>query len=145
MINWDQRFLDLAKNISIWSKDPSTKCGAVIVRPDKTVASLGYNGFPRGINDSEERLNNRETKLSLTVHCEINAILSSKESVEGYTLYTWPYLCCDRCASHVIQAGIIRVVAPICSVDRWQESINKGKEYFKEAGVEVLEITDASS
>lgn len=28
---WNRRFVELAKNVSTWSKDPSTKVGAVIV------------------------------------------------------------------------------------------------------------------
>ena len=52
---WDRRFLALAEHVADWSKDPSTKTGAVIVRPDRTIASMGYNGFPRGMADTDDR------------------------------------------------------------------------------------------
>lgn len=138
---WDMRFLSLAKTVASWSKDPSTQTGAVIVRPDRTVASLGYNGFPRQSSDRLEDYANRDLKLSKIVHCEMNAILSAREPVRGYTLYTWPFMSCDRCAVHVIQAGIKRVVAPEIPADkkdRWAEIMARSEAYFQEAGVELV-------
>ena len=73
---WDRRYLDIAKSVSQWSKDPSTKVGAVLVR-DNRIVSVGYNGFPEGVDDSEERYNNRELKYDLVVHAEVNAIISA--------------------------------------------------------------------
>src|SRR3989344_2191240 len=83
---WDRRFLALAEHVAQWSKDPSTKTGAVIVDPNNRVVSLGYNGFPRGVNDLPERLSNRELKYKIIVHCERNALLFARESVRGYRL-----------------------------------------------------------
>lgn len=142
-MKWDRRFLELAKYISLWSKDPSTQCGAVIVRPDRTIASVGYNGFPRGCDDSPELYADREAKYARVVHCEMNAILSAREPLQGYTLYTWPFLTCDRCAVHVIQAGIDCVVACTCPEDkkeRWGEMFKRAHALYAEAGVGVLEL-----
>ena len=102
----------MAEHVSKWSRDPSTKCGAVIVRPDKSLASTGFNGFPRGMDDDEELYDNREVKYDRVIHAELNAILSAHEPVRGYTLYVWPLPTCSRCAVHVIQSGISRVVCP---------------------------------
>lgn len=140
---WDIRFLELAKLVASWSKDPSTQTGAVIVRPDKTVASLGYNGFARGCLDTKELYENREVKYSRIIHCEMNAIISANESLKGYTLYTTPFLTCDRCAVHVIQAGIKRVVAPVCPphlLERWEPTFVKSRAFYKEAKIEVQEL-----
>lgn len=140
---WDERFIRLARHISTWSKDPSTQCGGVIVRPDKTVASFGFNGFPNRMGDHEDRYANREEKLSRIIHAEMNAILNSKEPLTKYTLYTWPFLPCDRCCVHVVQSGITRVVAPPLPnrlYDRWGQSIDRSKNYFSECGVIVDEI-----
>ena len=52
---WDVRFIELAKHISLWSKDPSTKVGCVVVGEDREIRSTGFNGFPRGIDDDDER------------------------------------------------------------------------------------------
>lgn len=136
---WPTFFLGMADYVSQASKDPSTRCGAVIVRPDRTVASVGYNGFPRGVVDDETRLNNRETKLSMTVHAEMNAILNAHERMDGYTIYvTGP--CCSNCAAAVIQAGIKHVIYKKPDDDflsRWKESCHRADVMFCEAGVAV--------
>lgn len=136
---WDQRFLALAEHVASWSRDPSTKVGAVIVRPDKTIASVGFNGFPRGMSDDPELYANRELKYSRIVHAEINAILHTREALHGYTLYTWPLAPCDRCAVTVIQSGISRVVFPATSEEacqRWGKLLEVALGMFAEAGVE---------
>ena len=138
-MSWDERYLGLAEYIAGWSKDPSTKTGAVIVRPNNTVVSIGFNGFPRGITD-DERLNNRELKYELILHCEINALVTASRDVSGCTLYTWPFLSCSRCASVMIQAGIKKIVAPVNMNTRWAANLELSRELFAEAGVEVVEL-----
>jgi dCMP deaminase len=140
--HWDMNYLGLAEHVSKWSKDPSTKTGAVIVRPNMTVASLGYNGFPRKVSDAPERYADRELKYKLIVHCEINAMDTAREPLDGYTLYTWPFTSCSRCAGQVIQKGIIRVVSPEISPDkreRWADDMALTRMMFSEAGVQVTE------
>lgn len=133
---WDRYFIDLAAATAQASKDPNTKVGAVIVRPDRTVASLGYNGFPRGVTDSAERLNDRETKYALVVHAEPNAILSAHEPVRGYTMYSTLFPCSD-CAKLIIQSGIKRVIAPTYSDERDKSlKLWMSRVMFAEAGVE---------
>lgn len=139
-LKWDHRFLILARHVSTWSHDPSTKCGAVVVRPDRTISSLGYNGFPRKVADAPELYENRPEKYSRMVHAEMNAILSSPERPVGFTLYSWPLPTCDRCAAHIIQSGISRVVWAELSdeaSDRWQEATDRACEMYAQAGVRV--------
>lgn len=139
-LKWDKRFMLLAITVSAWSKDPSTKCGAVIVRPDKTVASLGFNGFPRGMEDKPEYYDERSEKYSRIIHAEMNAIIHAREPLCGYTLYC-TFCPCERCAVHIIQAGIKRVVIPDTSAfsnERWKEAAEKTTAYFEAAGVEFL-------
>lgn len=138
---WDKRYLEMAKFVSTWSKDPSTQTGAVLVRPDKTVISLGYNGFAAEVDDSKERYENRDIKYEMVIHCEINALIAAHGSVEGSTLYTYPFQSCSRCAAVMIQAGIKRHVAPKASEDvlsRWKDSIALCNAQMSEAGVEVV-------
>jgi len=136
---WDRRFLDLAKVVGGWSKDPSTKVGAVLVRPDRTVASLGYNGFPRGVLDHETRYANRDTKYEMVVHAEINALLNSREDLEGYTLYVTPLPPCAQCAATIIQRGIGRIVieqkADLPEI--WKTKFQVSQTMFNEAGVAI--------
>lgn len=131
-------YLNLAKTVSEGSKDPSTKCGAVIVRPDRTVASIGYNGFPRGIEDKKEFLENREEKYKRTIHAETNAILAAKESLEGYSIYVHPFCPCSNCALNIIQSGIKKITYPYTEPnERWNESWKLTAELFAEAGVKI--------
>lgn len=141
---WDRRFLELSALVASWSKDPSTKCGAVIVRPDKTVCSVGYNGFPMNTDDSEELYHNRELKYSRVVHAEVNAVLHAREPVHGYTMYTTPSSgvgpTCDRCATVVIQSGITTVKHEFVDREfdaRWGEAMQRGLTMYEEAGVAV--------
>ena len=135
MTDWDERFLQLAQHIAQRSKDPSTKVGAVIVRPNRTIASVGYNGFPRGVND-DERLNDRPYKYAMTVHAEANAILSANERLDGCTLYVTPLSPCSSCASILIQSGIKRVVAYMPhQPEHWADSFAIARTMLDEAGV----------
>ena len=142
-IKWDNRFLVLAEHIAGWSKDPSTQVGAVIVRPNNSVVSVGFNGFPIGIRDNKERYEHRKTKYELIVHGEINAITFAQEPLNGHTLYTWPFLPCARSAGIIIQNGIKRVVAlsPTLEIEkRWGKSLTTTRTMFKEVGIDYFEI-----
>ena len=138
---WDEWYIDIAKKWAERSKDPSTQCGSVIVRADKTECSTGYNGFPRRIADRPELLNDRPEKYRRVIHAEVNALLNAYERVNGYTLYVWPFMTCERCAVQIIQAGIMRVVAPAAVTEdqkkRWEESHALSMQLYQEAGVAV--------
>lgn len=138
---WDNRFLNLAKEVASWSKDPSTKVGAVIVRVDNTIASVGYNGFPSIMPDNPEWLNNREEKYPRTVHAELNAILHSRERLAGYSLYTTA-MPCAPCAVHAIQAGIRNFIylKPTADlIERWGKSFEKTYQIFNDCLVNYRE------
>lgn len=138
---WDHRFLALAEHIAEWSKDPSTRVGAVIVRPDLTVASFGFNGFPRGVGDWAVRLDKRPIKYAMIVHAEINAILHAREPLHGYCIYTSALHPCSQCAAAIIQTGIARVVSPAPAVDpKWEDNMRIARTMLDEADVEVVEI-----
>ena len=132
---WDLRYLYLAQFVSGWSKDPSTKVGSVIVRPDMSIAGIGFNGFPRGMEDSAERYADRDEKYARALHAEENAILNARERLEGYTIYNYPLAPCTHCAVQIIQAGIKRVVAPVNDNPRWNDSLARAQSYFAECGV----------
>ena len=139
---WDIRYLQLAKLVSTWSKDPSTQTGAVITDAKHRLISVGFNGFPQEIAD-DSRLQDRAVKYEMIVHCEINALIFAKQSLKGCTLYTYPFLSCSRCASIMIQAEISRAVAPACPEEakkRWGANIEFSKSLYEEAGVEVNEM-----
>ena len=139
---WDNRYLALAKEVATWSKDPSTQVGAVTVGAKKEVLSQGFNGFPRGIKDTPERYNHRETKYKFVVHAEMNAIYNatySGTSLDGATLYIYGLPICSECAKGIIQVGIKKVVIEKSKeLDNWNESLRLSQEMFSEAGVELI-------
>ena len=148
-MKWDNRFLKLAKEISTWSKDPSTQIGAVIVNDERRILATGYNGFPRDIHDGYERYNDRETKYKYVVHAEMNAIYNATYngiSLKGSTLYVWGLPVCSECAKGIIQVGINRIVMPKREYpERWVESFRKSRELFHEANIywKFIEIVDS--
>jgi dCMP deaminase len=140
---WDRRYLGLAKYYSQFSKDPSTKVGAVVVDLDNRVAGMGYNGFPEGIADTPERLNNRELKYKLVLHAEVNAILDAGDRARASTLYVWPSFAlppvCNECCKIAIAAGVMEIVGFEGGDDeraaRWKDSISISKVLCEEAGI----------
>jgi len=73
----------------------------------------------------------------------MNAVLSAREAMHGYTLYTFPFMSCDRCAAHMVQAGIKRTVAPCCPdhlKERWETTLNDARGIYRESGVECVEV-----
>jgi dCMP deaminase len=134
---WDKRFLALAKLCGSWSKDPSTKVGAVIVDGNNRIVSIGFNGFPQGVEDSEKRLVDREAKYDIIVHAEANALMFANKSVEGCTLYTWPFQPCSKCAGLIIQSGINRVVSVVHKEERWEKNFTISRDLLDEAGIKT--------
>jgi len=141
MTKWDVRFLKLATHISEWSKDPSTQVGCVVVGPDREIRSTGFNGLPRGIEDNDERLNDREVKYPLICHAEENAIMHAARtgiSLKNCIAYvTWPP--CTRCARSLIQAGISEIVYPreVDIPKRWKTDFEMSLNMFEEAETTV--------
>jgi dCMP deaminase len=134
---WDNRFLDMAKLVASWSKDPSTQVGAVIVDYNNRVVSIGYNGLPKDIIDHPNRLNDRNLKYKMIVHGEMNAILFANKSLEFCTLYTYPFMPCPRCAAMIIQTGIERVVSYNNMPERWKEEFELSQLLFKESCIQL--------
>lgn len=141
----NERYINLAKEIAKWSKDPSRKIGAIIVGDAGQIISQGYNGFPRGIWDTEERLNDRETKYKYVVHAEMNAIFNAvhnNASTVGSSMYVTGLPVCRECAKAIIQVGIKNVFMDTKPIDNWFESGKDALEMFEEAGVKYHYIEE---
>ena len=136
---WKGRYLKLAREIAGWSKDPSTKIGCVIIGSKGQVLAQGYNGFPRGIQDTPERYADRPTKYKYVVHAEMNAIYNasySGVSLDGSVLFVHGLPVCSECAKGIIQVGIKNIVMPWQEIPAtWQDSWNLTQQMFKEAGI----------
>jgi dCMP deaminase len=143
---WDMLFMRLVYEYASKSKDPSSKIGAVIVRDNRPIL-FGYNGFPEGVKDTPERLNDRDTKYMLVEHAERNAIdmaAAMGTSTVGGILYT-QILPCAGCAKPIIQSKIREIVIhqpadeyfqTKCSTGaNWARDHEFSKIMFEESGV----------
>lgn len=143
MKKWADRYMKLAQVISTWSKDPSTKVGAIVVGHNGEILSQGYNGFPRKIKDTDCRLNNRSEKYKYIIHAEMNAIFNASlngVSLQNASIYIYGLPICHECAKGIIQVGIKKVIIHKQIKDNWQESCQIAQEMLIEAGIKIIEI-----
>ena len=145
---WNKRFMELAFLVASWSKDPSTKTGAVIVGPDKEIRATGYNGPVRGVKDDVAERLERPIKYDFFEHAERNALYNAcltGTSVKGCVMYATHTPCVD-CARAIIQAGIKTVITNKIVIDdstpknTWRDKIVFSKQMFEEAGIEYIEL-----
>lgn len=144
-MSWEKRYINLAKEVALWSKDPSRKIGAVIVGDKGQIISQGYNGFPRKIQDTGKRLSERDIKYRYVVHAEANAIynaINNGSSTNGAVMYVTGLPVCHECAKAIIQTGIKKVVMDTRPIDNWTESGDLALSMFLEAGVDFKFLED---
>ena len=148
VMTWDEKYLDLAEHIASWSKDPSSKIGAVAVGEDGQILSQGYNGLPRGIEDTLHRLYDKKIKYDYMVHAEKNCIYNATlngVSLKDATMYVYGLPVCHECAKAIIQVGIKTVVFRSKIDDnkpiniKWARAWELTKQLFTEAGVVFYE------
>lgn len=142
---WNRRFLKLAHEIASWSKDESSKVGAVILDEDRKPKSFGYNGPPRNIDDNKPHRRIRPAKYFYFEHAERNAIYNAESSLSRCTLYVTHYPCAD-CARGIIQNEITKVVVDAKNgengelFNRMPDNYGASKEMLEEAGIQVIEV-----
>ena len=143
MNKWDNRWLEIAQLISTWSKDPSTQIAAIAVK-DKRLIATGYNGFPRNIEDLNDRWSNKEEKYKYVVHAEMNCIYNANyhnQSLKGSTMYVVGLPVCHECAKGIVQVGVTRVVTHYDKLPlKWSKSNSITEKIFKEAGVKYDKV-----
>lgn len=143
--------MSLAYLVSMKSKDPSTRVGAVVVGTDKEIISTGYNGLPRDIDDKLSRYADKNYKYLSSNHAEENAILHCARngiSSKGCSIYT-PWMPCSKCAKSIIQAGIIEVIYDESfpgnikenQYENWQESMEISNELLFEANIKIRKFS----
>ena len=144
-ISWDDYFMTMVYLVAMRSKDESTHQGAVVVGPDNEVRSMGYNSFPRGINDDDPVRQERPLKYKLIEHSERNSLYNAilmGVSLKSCRMYVTGIPCAD-CARGIIQSGIKEVIVDnsldeIAGYDEmWKESIEATLIMFQEAGVSL--------
>lgn len=134
----DRKFLEMAVHVGrIFSKDPSTKVGAIAVGHTKNLVAWGYNGLPPGLFDAPERLDDREVKLTLTLHAEENALANAKFAVR--TLYVTHHPC-TGCVLRILARRSVQRIVYLESPEfeaRWSASLAEARQLLSEAGVVI--------
>lgn len=136
------KFMRVAQTMASYSKDRSTQVGAVALDDNLNVISTGWNGFPRGVNDDIEERHQRPEKYLWTAHAEENLVAQAAyggRSLKGSTVLVTALFPCATCARMLIQAGVVRIIAPKVANERWAEQNAVAQTMFNEAGVEVIE------
>lgn len=147
-INWDEYFIGVAKLSGKRSKDPSTQVGACIINEDKRIVGIGYNGLPKGCEDTEYPWDNNgsildlNTKYPFVVHAEVNAILNATQPLKGASIYVTLFPC-HECAKLIIQSGIKEVVY-VSDKYNGTPSVTASKRMFNSAGVKLRQIDDVT-
>ncbi len=145
MNSWDKRWMDMAELVATWSKDRSRQVSAIIVDQRQVMVAMGWNGFPRGIDDNVEERHERPAKYLWTEHAERNAIYNAAANgtaLMNCRMYLRWYPCAD-CARAIIQSGIWQV---ICVEPDWNDptygaDFKVVKEMFTEAKISVMFVT----
>lgn len=138
-VKWQSRFMEMAFLNASWSKDPSTKVGAVITEGNRII-SQGFNGYPQGVTDSPNDA--REVKYLKVIHAEENAILHARRDLTGCSLFA-THFPCPNCTAKIIQVGITTIFVPEMDRDyysRWEDKIDVSIKMLKETGVEVFSV-----
>jgi dCMP deaminase len=141
-----QKYMKLARyNADLFSKDPHTKVGAIILTQDfSRILSTGINGFPKSVNDTCEERWQRPTKYSYVAHSEMNAICNAARSgtpIDNSCMVVTMFPCMD-CSKAIIQSGIKTIYAPEPDFDdpRWGNAFKISCEMFSEANIEVKAV-----
>lgn len=143
---WQDYYMGLAHQIATGSKDGSSQVGAILVRPDKTVASIGFNGFPARIEDRDDLLTNpalRSKKYPRIVHAEANCLNHSRDhDSDGFHLFVTMHPC-DKCSLRIASTGITHVYFETNEdyETRWAEELIVAREILDEAGVVIVRIS----
>lgn len=154
-LKWYKRFLNKAYEVSTWSKDKSTKVGAVAYQMNdmsKLPIGEGYNGFPRKVNDDIPERHERPLKYTYCEHAERNLIYNNaREGIRtaGATIFV-THFPCDDCARGIIQSGIIEVVFDKSTITeesikdafvaRWGEKFMHSCIMLNEAEIRIIGV-----
>ena len=150
ILDFDTYYINMLPGIAAKSKDPNTKIGCIIIGSDNEPLSMGYNSFPRGINDNVPDRYERPEKYLWIEHAERNAIYNAARSgikLKGSKIYL-PCLPCMDCARAIVQVGIVEVIYDDVCQKAWEKtSVKYAPEWkrtrvlFAEAGVRLRKWT----
>jgi dCMP deaminase len=144
-----EKYLQLARvNAELFSKDPDTKVGCIIMTPDfSRQLSTGINGFVRGFDDEKQERWLRPAKYFWISHAENNSIANAARTgtpLDGSVAIVTKFPC-SSCTKLLVQAGIKKIytVAPDYGNDVWGEDAKVSEEIMNEVGVECVILSQS--
>jgi dCMP deaminase len=137
-----QKYLLLSDDIALFSKDQSTKVGAVFLNKNETSPlSFGYNGMPRGVDETIKERHQRPEKYLWTEHAERNGIYNiAREVLEGHIMFSTSFPNMES-ARAISSTGIKKLILPYTQKNEQNNSYNKVMQLFFETNVEVFFIS----
>lgn len=139
---WELRFMKIADDVAQWSKDQSSKVGAVIIDGNEIVTT-GYNGLPRGCDDNVPERHEKPEKYNWFIHAEANAIINAarqgKSTLNKDMYVNW--FPCDQCAGFIVNAGIKTIYCdkePDWNHYKWGGAFKRAKKKLDEGGVKIV-------
>ena len=145
-----QQWIDLAEELGQKGKDLNVPVGCVIVNPDDTILSTGWNHIPFGIENSDPRYK-KPAKYFWVEHAERNAIYNAARdgvSLAGSTAYInfSPQSICTNCVRALIQSGVIRFVGPNHGLNARGKTVGGlssktvSRRMIEEANIEIIVV-----
>jgi dCMP deaminase len=141
-----EKYYKLAKKFAeLFSKDPSTKVGCIFLAPESyQVLSMGYNGMPRGVNETIPERWEKPQKYMWCEHAERNTIANAsrhgtplQNSIAIVTMFP-----CADCARLIIQSGVKTLITkkPNLGSKNWGLSFQYSSTMLEEANISIIFI-----
>jgi dCMP deaminase len=143
-LNKDYFMLEMSERFSEFSKDPTTKVGAIICDNNYRVLATGYNGFSAGYPDDYSSIT-REEKHLISIHAEVNAILNAAKNgvnLSNSCIYASEHPCAN-CTAAIVNAGITRIVLrekTNLSLSTWGKSLEMSQKIINSCQMELVKL-----
>lgn len=135
-LSWDEYGIQIARAASSRSEDPYFKVGACVLRMDRSIASVGYNGAAPGVELSWD---DRDARRGFVIHAEVNALrYCSPFDTRGGYLYCTHHPC-QECIKVIASYGI-RDIVWADPVDENVYDLHQVKEFAYRCGIEMRQV-----
>lgn len=132
-VTWEAYCLNLAKTAKERSEDPYQKTGACALRYDNSVAGIGYNGAPSGI---EIDWSDRDERRKRVIHAEINCLSYCKPG--EVRLLACNLLPCRHCMQTI---GAYKIPAVVYEQD--YDKDNFSLTLAKDFGIDLIKLQNS--
>lgn len=138
--SWTDYFLGLAKAVAQRSHDVHTQHGCIITDKQHRILGVGYNGFPKGLDD-QYLPTTRPEKYQWMIHSEKNALSNCVVRPDGGTAYVTGQ-CCNECIMALWQEGIdtVYMIRAHGTILFDNEAQNRFDTFVKMSGIKTFYV-----